>query len=458
MWKFWIVSALVLAVLALRLASFGCEQLVTDSGGDEVAEAWVARYDGQIEDDDGALALALDGLGNIHVTGYSWGDDSSSDFATIKYDTKGGQLWVARYDGPASDDDRALDLALDTSGNIYVTGWGLGNGTEADYATIKYDGGGSQLWVERYDGPVGSYDKACALGVDYLANVYVTGWSEGNGTEADYATIKYDTDGNRLWVARYDGPTSGKDESHAIAVDGWANVYGTGSSQGNGTEADYATIMYDSDGNQFWVARYDGPVSGEDNAQAVAVDDLCNVYVTGWSQGDGTEADYATVKYDNNGNQLWAARYDGPVSGEDSAHAIAIDSWGNVYVTGWSQGKGTDVDYATVKYDDHGKQLWVARYDGPACGEDNARTIGLDGWGNVYVSGWSDGTGSRYDYATVKYDAGGNRVWVARYNGATNGPDKACGMALDILGNVYVTGRSSGEGTFYDYTTVKYTQ
>jgi len=457
-WKLWVISALVLALLALGLANFGCEQLVTDSGGGEVAEAWVARYDGQTEDDDSALALALDGLGNIYVTGYSWGDDSSSDFATIKYDIEGNQLWVARYDGPASDDDKALYLVPDNSGNVYVTGWGLGNGTGADYVTIKYDGVGSRPWVARYDGPVSGYDKACALGVDYSANIYVTGWSLGNGTEADYATIKYDTDGNQLWVARYDGPASGKDESYAIAVDGWANVYGTGSSQGNGTEADYATIMYDSDGNQFWVARYDGPVSGEDNAQAIAVDDLCNVYVTGWSQGNGIEADYATVKYDNNGNQLWVARYDGPVSGEDQSYAIAVDSWGNVYVTGWSQGNGTEADYATVKYDNNGNQLWVARYDGPAGGEDNAQTIILDGRGNVYVSGWSEGSGSRYDYATVKYDAAGNQLWVAWYDGPANGHDKAYAMALDSLGNLYVTGRSSGEGTYYDYTTIKYTQ
>ena len=82
----------------------------------------------------------------------------------------------------------------------------------------------------------------------------------------------------------------------------------------------------------------------------------------------------------------------------------------------------------------------------------------MDGWGNLYVSGWSQGNGIRYDYATIKYDPDGDQLWVTRYDGPANGEDKACAVAVDSLGNLYVTGRSSGNSTFYDYTTVKYIQ
>ena len=88
---------------------------------------------------------------------------------------------------------------------------------------------------------------------------------------------------------------------------------------------------------------------------------LGNAYVTGWSRRAGT--DYATIKYDPAGNELWVARYDGPDGSQDEAVAIAIDTSGNVYVTGRSKGEGTDYDYATVKYDHTGREIWSARFN-----------------------------------------------------------------------------------------------
>jgi hypothetical protein len=452
------ILAVIIITLALVLTIAGCDQVPPTTEEDIVVEAWVARYDGQTADDDGGQALALDGSGNIYITGYSWGANTSSDFATMKYDTDGNQLWVARYNGPANHADWALGITLDVQDNVYVTGWSQGNGTEEDYTAIKYDSVGNQLWVARYDGPVSGHDLAYDIAVDYSGDVYITGWSQGNVTEADYATIKFDNNGNQLWVTRYDGPVSDEDKSYAIAVDAWANVYVTGWSQGNGTGADYATIKYDSDGNQLWVARYNGPVSGDDNSNNIAIDNWGNVYVTGWSTGNGTKEDYATIKYDHNGALLWVARYNGPAGGEDKPFAMAIDSWNNIYVCGWSQGNGTDMDYVTVKYDADGNRLWAARYDGPVNGEDCASSIDIDGFGNIYVSGWSRGEGIRYDYATVKYDADGNQLWVTRYDGPARGHDKVYAIAVDSVGNTYVTGRSSGNTTYYDYTTIKYIQ
>src|SRR5207245_295507 len=104
---------------------------------------------------------------------------------------------------------------------------------------------------------------------------------------------------------------------------------------------------------QEWVARYNGPGNYEDKATAIALDAAGNVYVTGGSWGSGTDFDYATIKYDSNGNQLWVARYNSG-NGGDSATAIAVDGAGNVYVTGWSSGGSTLIDYATIKYDSNG--------------------------------------------------------------------------------------------------------
>src|SRR3990172_4776861 len=145
----------------------------------------------------------------------------------------------------------------------------------------------------------------------------------------------------QAWVARYNGPDYGVDEAFAIAVDGQGNVYVTGAS-GYSTDMDYATIKYDSNGNQLWAARYNGPGNGGDGAFAIAVDGQGNVYVTGQSWGGATNDDYATIKYDTNGNQLWVARYNGPGNSDDEAYRIAVDGQGNVYVTGTSGGGGTN--------------------------------------------------------------------------------------------------------------------
>jgi hypothetical protein len=82
----------------------------------------------------------------------------------------------------------------------------------------------------------------------------------------------------------------------------------------------------------------------------MAVDTSGNVHVTGESLGSSTLYDYVTIAYDTNGDQLWLARYDGPADSSDSAGAIALDAFGNVYVTGYSTGIGTGYDCTTLKY------------------------------------------------------------------------------------------------------------
>jgi len=425
-------------------------QAVTQPLSMTVAD-WVARYNGPGNSSDAGSAMAVDSSGNIYVTGSCTGSGTGFDYATIKYDSGGNQVWVARYNNyPVNGQDESSAIAVDAWGNTYVTGNSMGSGIGFDYATIKYDSGGSQRWVARYHGAGGGLARAIA--VDATGNVYVTG-HVFNGTDEDYATIKYDRDGNELWVATYDGPASaGFDYAEALALDPSGNVYVTGNSGGIGTAQDYATVKYDSGGNQLWVARYNN--INEDRASAIAVDPSGNVYVTGYSVGSGTVVDYATVKYNSVGTELWVARYAG--GGDDYPHAIAIDSSANVYVTG--QSNGGNFDCITVKYGSAGSQLWASRYDGPANGYDSAEALTLDPLGNVYVTGFSSAGGTNYDYATVKYDNAGSQLWAARYNGPGNGSDQGEALALDPLGRIIVTGYSLGNGTDTDYATIAYKQ
>ncbi len=420
------------------------------------AQVWVRRYNGPGNGSDGAFGIAVDNAGNVYVTGHCEGYENQ-DYATVKYNSSGVEQWVARYNGQGNDWDHAIGIAVDNSGNIYVTGTSVGSGTDRDYATLKYDSSGVEQWVAMYNGPGNDEDGVAAIALDNSANVYVTGQSVGSDTNYDYATVKYNSSGVEQWVARYNGPANGVDVANAITLDNVGNVYVTGQSVDSVTDYDYATVKYNSSGVEQWVVRYNGPDNGADGAYAITLDNSGNIYVTGYSMGSGTSWDYATVKYDSSGVEQWVARYNGPGDYRDWASAIVPDITGNVYVTGQSVGSGTDYDYATVKYGSSGVELWVARYNGPGNGFDAANAIVLDNSGNVYVTGRSVGSGTDYDYATVKYDSSGVEQWVERYNGTGNDFDEANAIVLDNVGYVYVTGASMGAGTGSDCATIKYT-
>jgi uncharacterized delta-60 repeat protein len=365
------------------------------------------------------------------------------------------QPWTANYPGTAVKGAYLTAMVLDAQGNVYVTGYSTEtNSGSQDYVTLKYSPTGALLWRAVYNGPVGNgADLATAMAVDSAGNVYVTGSSVGTvAGETDYATVKYDPNGNQMWVARYDGFPGRANTPAGVAVDANGNVFVTGSSVNALNRNQYATIKYNSIGQQVWVNTYVGPGSNGDSANAIAVDPAGNVYVTGQSQGVSSGNDYATIKYANSGLQLWVARYDGPGSKDDIPTAMVVDAAGNAYVTGSSY-NSNNTDYATVKYDRNGNQIWVARYNGPAGGNDYAKAIALDSVGNVFVTGASS-SGTKSDYATLKYDPSGNQLWVQRYDNGND--DQATDLALDALGNVYVTGNSQSTGAGYDFATVKY--
>jgi hypothetical protein len=445
-----------------------------------VKEGWVVRYDGKADTEDGARALALDSGGNVIVTGTVLRSGSGFDYATIKYDSTGKPLWTAFYDGPTSGSDAALALAIDVQGNVYVTGGSDGTSRRA-CTTVKYSPAGKEIWARRYDGPAGEDDFGIAIALDAAGNAYVTGNSGVNFSDSDYVALKYGPGGDVLWPgARYDGPAGGNDEAASIAVASSGDVYVTGRSVASGTGYDYATVKYGSNGQELWVARYDGPASGDDAAVALALDGQGNVLVTGSSKGMGTRLDYATVKYSSDKQQIWVRRFDGPVSGDDEASALAVDASGNVHVTGridhlllCTEDGGLDDaarpgDYGTVKYDAAGNLLWVARYEGAdRFSSASAKAIVLDGAGNVYVTGTDDHffacdidelEPTEDDYATLKYSPDGEELWLVGYDGAEHLDDGAVDIAVDAQGNVYVTGRAgstlfSGGG---DFATIQY--
>lgn len=442
-----LVSVLNLQSSALGLASS------LDS-----AEAWVQRYDGPGSGSDCATAMGVDPNGNVYVTGDSTANCGlCTDWATVAYSSSGLPLWTNRYNGPGNFNDCARAMAVDASGNVIVTGWSDSGESGYDYATIKYSSAGVPLWTNRYSGWARGQDYARAVAVDASGDVAVTGSSDDGGG-LDYATIKYSYAGMALWTNRYGGLENYHDMATALTVDGDGNVIVTGSSY-NGADNDYVTIKYSSNGVPLWTNRESGPANGMDAARVVAVDAGGNVVVTGAFAARTGRLDYATVKYSSAGVRLWINHYNGPGNGDDMPCALAVDARGDVVVTGYSASTNVfpgDEAYTTIKYSSAGAPLWTNRYHGPGKGEDRASAVAVDAGGSVYVTGRSTGGGGARDYATIKYSSVGLPLWTNRYNGPGNGPNTARALAVDVRGNVYVTGPSTGIGGEFDYATIKY--
>lgn len=412
--------------------------LVTSTVSAQPVFEWAARYNGPDNGSDGAGSITVDDSGNVYVTGGSAGIGTGYDYATIKYSPDGDTVWVRRFNGSENGDESAQDIALDDSGNVYVTGTSV-------FATIKYDKNGNEQWIQRY----GQFSGGYRIVIDDSKNIYLTGESTGN-----FATLKYDHEGNLLWAAEYDGPANLHDNAYDLAMDRWGNIIVTGRSWGAGTQWDWATIKYSSDGDSLWLRRYNGPAQDvpTDIAFALAVDDSGNVYVTGWSDGANEAPQCLTIKYNPEGETRWERRY--PAQGTIGyiGFDMLTDIDGNIYVAARANGFNDTL----LKYDRHGNLLWTGIHQVNHVFATNPPRLFLDNVGNIYMSSIDLGGGIS-KYLVLKYNPQGNQVWQAIYY-TLPGPNEAYNLYVDEKRNVYVTGRSITSGQSYDYATVKFSQ
>lgn len=437
-------SALLLSlwILAVLPAS-------ADAGAD-----WIDRVAGPGGGDDKATAVTCGIDGSVYVTAAISTAGSGKDIHTTKYDSDGLVVWNAVYDGPGSGDDVPASVAVGGDGFVHVTGYSDGAGTDLDFATIKYSPDGSELWVARLNGPESGRDLPYEVEVDDNGNVYVTGSIWAGDIWWDYMTVKYDPGGTELWRGRYDGPWSTCDQALALEVDPQGNVYVTGCSEDSLTSWDYGTIKYSSEGEELWVARYTQDYFAADCATGIALGAQGEIYVTGQSRNDDGDSDLVTVAYGPDGGELWVARFD-EAGLEDSGTALAVGPSGSVFVAGSSEDDDGVSDYLILRYDPNGVELWASRYEGTG-GQSVAEAVAVDGFGGVYVTGRSFGGDGTLDIATVKYDGGGSEMWAEVYDGEAGGVDRGLAMAVDGQGAVYVSGESEGVPGDLDALTIKY--
>ncbi len=402
-------------------------------------------------------------------------------------------------------------LALDGCGNFYILSGDSDNGTGSDLVTIKYDKDGNQIWKVRYNGPIHGDDIPVKIEVDQFGCVYVTGSSPGPDTnddgcfwsDADFVTIKYDPDGNELWVNRYNGPSKGGDFPDDLLIDADENVYVAGTSYKYSTcfntydhvdvtdYWDFVTIKYDRNGNKLWEKIFEASQHPNANAISLKMGPDKNLYLLGWYNNQ-----IATIKYDKQGNEIWMRSDPGRrpafIAFDNNQNAIMaafifgncplykfsldgellwskwtgtkynlvgliISSDNSIYLGGSHEEEETNVDYELSKLDLNGNKIWDVYYNGitnlvPP--NDVAKGMVSDSFGNIYITGTRTIDRVAYGMATVKYDSNGNVVWTLI---GSEEQDSSVGIELDILGKIYV-GAINYMYSGSEYLLTKYSQ
>lgn len=266
------------------------------------------------------------------------------------------------------------------------------------------------FWEEEYNNSTDGNDYGTALIIDHSGDIVVVGTSfDLQNNNHDYTILKYDEDGTLLWSELFDGAANGHDIASSVTVDASDNIYVTGGSEGTGTLVDYCTVKFSSAGNFQWEARYDHQ-NMYDGAVSVKISGTL-IAVTGGSGNDWTNGEIATVFYDSNGNEIAVRREESTETGYDQPYDLLTDNVGNIYVTGKVATANEGFNIKTIKLDEDLELVWVNEFDGYGM-DDEGRSIALDELGNVYVTGTTAKPGGGSNIITIKYDDQGEQEWA----------------------------------------------
>jgi len=358
--------------------------------------------------------------------------------------------WI-HYSG-STDIDRGLGVAADQLGNVFLTGLTLGNLAgpnqgKHDAFVSKYDSQGVAVWMKQFG--TNDTDYGNAIATDGAGNAFVAGYSGGNlgGLNAgsyDAFVAKHDASGSEVWTRQLG--SSEFDSYRDVTVDGSGHLYAVGFSSGalassNAGGTDAILSKYDVDGAHLWTIQWGGP--GSDDGSGVTTDAFGNTFVSVTSSSSTGPSDAFISRFNANGELVWKREVP---SDACAASHVAADLFGNVYVSGQAciygiNGSVEDVDAYLSKFSAQGDWQWsrLLRSDRP----DFGNAVATDRWGNVFLSGHTEGTivGESFghqDAFAAMYDTNGALVWIQQVG--TQFSEASYGVATDGLGSVYLSG------------------
>ena len=291
-----------------------------------------------------------------------------------------------------------------------------------------------------YDLQDEAYAYGYGVAADGTQNTYAVGEQYSPATGLDAFVIKYDQNGSVAWRDVYDAVASGvsgNESAYGVAVAADGSVYVAGRKQDSlSLNSDIFVRKYTNAGTLQWTQTYD--YGNADIARAAAVDGAGNVYAAGYRQNADGNVDMVVLSYDPSGNMrggfpVW---YGG--ANNESAYGIAL-SGSDIYVTGYEQPAANNTDMFLRKYTTAGALAWAQTYNSTGNQSDIGYGVGIDGVGNVFVTGYHDTKGG--DSFLRKYSATGSLLWAESYNSGGDQNDVGRGVVAGNSGRIFFAGR-----------------
>lgn len=364
---------------------------------------WTKQINGSANYHDFGAGLTVTSGGDVYITGAVTNNTTTlaPSLIVVKYNSSGTQQFSSTYSG-AGYGALGKDIVVDGSGNSYITGTESNSSGNTDILTICFNSSGSQSWVDTWD-YLGLNDGGVKIA--YRANkLSVTGAVTISSNNYKISTISFtaSTGVRSETITLGSTMTSSVEIVTDMVTDASDNIYLCGATEVSGQGYNYFLAKLTSSLTIAWQQTYNGASNLNDQAKGVKVDASGNVYVTGYSTSSTQGKNIVTIKYNSSGTQQWLQTINSSTNGDDQAFDMEIDNSANLYVSGSIADGINQLDYYTAKYNSSGTKIWEIQSDGHHL-NDQATNLALDSLGNVIVTGESETNPGTYEYATYKY-------------------------------------------------------
>ena len=441
------VTCLTVALTALAMAV--ATPRACAAGGDLL---WAKRY-GTAARPASTVAVAAAPGGAVCLTGWRT-NPAGIHMVVLRYRADGRRTWARLYGATRPGEEFSAAIACDRRGNVFVAGSveaGLG---DRDIVVIKYKANGKRLWLRRYAGAGGADVSAAALAVDRSGNAYVTGTSHKPGGSHKVVAVKYSPTGKRRWVALR-GPgmfgggfaLPGVDLSvSGMALDGYGHVYVCGAAQFMADERAVTLKFRRTDGRIAW-AWIDLPGVGE-KSRATAVAVRQNRVAVAATLDAGTDWHMMGLGFTRGGSPRYRTVYDEGFGASIASSDVELDATGNALVAGVMEKSFGATDPCVMRLLPDG--TWQTTAYEPLDGRAGNVHLALGPTGAVYLAWsdeWTDAATEHHNIIVRRFSNSlQSRAWIKAWRGPGHGDDRPFGIVLGTTGGLYVAGTSEAAG------------